>query len=432
MAEDDEAEVYLPLHTEEDVAQRLSTFLERHPYSKIVTHKTGGTELRAVDSPWGDQTLIMLIDDDLDPLAEVLNNVILPERLSAVWHQDTKDLEVIWTAHNLVQDQMEIAKREFTFLYGKTSYRCEFGEASERLLILAANIMPISNPSGTNFRNLQSFNAFVHLKTEEERKDEFLGEARSFWVRGAKLSEKLLLDLISRLNFYMTYFDSRSPTILIHNVEPSGTQSKIRYVRGDFPKSIKSKPLDQNLTSFWAAANIDNEMLRFILYYRVIEYAAHHYVDATIRHKLKMIFADPMCGSDADKAIEMILDALDPGRADEVPRFNALLESAVDPSLVWREIDQNKASFTGQTKFDGDFILEPIISKSETEDTFRSGGLVKFGDSIRKIRNVLAHGRDQRTAKVITPSLRNLKLLRPWVNAVAVAAGEVVLYESVS
>lgn len=424
-----EEDAELPLGTEEHAAQVLAPFLERHPQSKIVRHKIGDADVLAIENPWSDATLITLLFDEADDLASVLNQVLLPERLSAIWHIDTKDLEVVWTAFELGENQKEIADRKFEFRYGRKKYKCEFGNSSERLLKLAEKTIPRSNPTSTNFRNLSSFNSFV-TSDDEDKLKEFLDKPRSFWIRKASMEEDDLVEMIGLLNFYMTYFDAQSPTILVHQVEQTGIVPRTRYHRGKFPEIISARALDENLISFWGAADRGNEMLRFILYYRVIEYAAFHYIDVKIRQRLRKLILDPMCGQEPERTISSILEALDPGKVDEVPRFNDLLASAVDATLVWREIEANRESFSKSVTFDGGFKLDAIVGKNETEETFGAGGMVKFGDAIRKIRNVLAHGRDQRTAKVITPTLRNMALLKPWVNAIAAAAGEVVLYEA--
>jgi hypothetical protein len=186
------------------------------------------------------------------------------------------------------------------------------------------------------------------------------------------------------------------------------------------------------MITFWNAASSGNNMLRFIFYYRIIEYGAFHYLDSAIKIKLRRILANPAMCLDIDATLESVLSVLDTKKPDDVPRFNSLLGHAVNPAKVWHEIEKNKAAFSQSVKFDGGFTIEPIISKDEKLSQFSVGGMIKFADAVRKIRNVLSHGRDQNTSTAITPTARNLMNLVPWVNAISAAAGEVVLYESVS
>jgi len=426
--EEAEEELLLPLRTLEDVKQALRKFLDANPASTLSTleiPKVG--KIHRLEKPWGDPTLVLLLPEDPAKTISILNSLFLPERLSALWHQDTKDIEVIWTALPLSPDQQEIAGRKFTFRFGSKNYKCEFGDASDRLLGLSGLFAPVTNPSDTQFRNLLSFIRMAQQPHNEQDKTEY--HARSFWIRKVGLDMAGAIRMIECLNFYLTYYDARSPSVLIHDIhDPVAPQH--RYREGKFPEKITGRNFDENLMSFWDATHQRNTMLRFIFFYRIIEYAASHYVDASVRAKLSKVVSDPAISENVDRAIESILSAFDGSKAEDVNRFNRLIMSSVDPSVVWREIETNKEMFSKKLKFDGGFVLTPILSDKESATTFASGGLVKFANAVRQIRNVLVHGRDQNTATAITPTPRNMKLLSAWVNAIAAAAGEVVVYGS--
>lgn len=183
-----EEELLLPLLTLEDVQQGLSKFLDKNPSASISTMEIPDVgKLHRIDKPWGDATLALLLPHDPAQVFEMLNNLYLPERLSALWHQDAKDIEVIWTALPLAKDQREIAGRKFFFQYGGKKYECEFGISSERLKELASLLMPTTNPSGTQFRNILSFTRMIHQPVNEADKTQF--EARSFWIRKVELGD---------------------------------------------------------------------------------------------------------------------------------------------------------------------------------------------------------------------------------------------------
>jgi hypothetical protein len=389
-----EKEILLPLLTLEDLQQKLEPFLGANPMSSLSTLDLPElAEIHRVEKPWGDPTLAVLLPNkDPEKIIDLLNSLYLPPRLSAVWHTDTKDLEVIWTALPLADDQQEIEGRKFKFQMADVTYDCEFGAASERLVELARFTMPITNPSSTQFRNLPSFTRMAHRRAKNREQTELT--ARSFWVRNVQLDEANAIRLLECLNFYLTYYDSSSPRILIHDIhEP--VKSMTRYREGKFPKKINGRAFDENLMSFWDATRQSNTMLRFIFCYRIIEYAASHYVDAITRAKLAKVVANPSIGENVAEAIAEILSAFDGARADDVPRFNSLIINAVDPQIVWREIENNKEIFCERVVFDGGFTLAPITSKEESKKVFANGGLLKFANAIRLIRNVLVHGRDQ-------------------------------------
>lgn len=422
----------LPLPTIEYLKQKMAAFLEKNPASKIemlkVPNPAGGPdhEVPRVSSPWGDYTLAIILLQDVEKLASVLNNVYLPARLSALWHQDTKDIEVIWTALPLSPSQNEINRRKFTFQFSGKKYKCEFGRSSDRLLTLAKYSFPETNPSETNFRNLLSF---ARMAREEDGQKSIEYNPRSFWIRNVRLSDKQSIRLIENLNFYLSYYDAESPAVMVHDIHPP-VNKRTRYIEDRFPSLIIGRELDENLVSFWEATRHQNPMLKFIFYYRIIEYASSNFLSGDARAKLAKLLANPtLCTpSNLEASINSIISAFDGAQAAEVPRFNNLLTASVNPATIWKEIDGNKLLFIESVKFDGGYQLANIISKDETLATFSGGGMIKFANAIRNIRNVLVHGRDQNTATAITPTPRNMKYLSAWVNVIAAAAGEVVLY----
>lgn len=422
----------MPAHSVEQLTQMLQPFLEANPGTEVARSDTPSLIYNQLLNPWGDPTLTFIFDDDPAEAIAAFNSIILPGRFSAIWHQDSHDLEVIWTAYDLSADQREVENRAFNFTFNKKKYKCEFGESSQRLLTIAKGMIPRSGPSSTSFRNMTSFYQYVTADENDDKEAMGLSRPRSFWIRKLKLSEATAVEFATHLNFYLSYYDTQSPTILVHfsNLD-SKFAPRDRYVAGGFPKDIVSRKLDENMITFWNAACSGNNMLRFIFYYRIIEYGAFHHLDSAIKLKLRRILANPAMCLDIDKTLETVLSILDTKKPDDVPRFNSLL-STVDASKVWHEIEKNRLSFTHPVKFDGGFTIEPIISKDEKWSTFSTAGMVKFADAVRKIRNVLSHGRDQNTSTAITPTARNLMNLAPWVSAISAAAGEVVLYEGVS
>lgn len=420
---------FLSLGTEEDVRQALNRFLTSNPEAVLET-EAGESKSLVIRKPWGDPTLVAYVPEDgRQEFLDCLNAIRMPSRLSALWHQDTMDLEVIWTAYRLSAAQAEIAGRSFVFHDEGRSFECEFGGSSERLLILAANTFPASTPSETLFRNMTSFHGYSRTQSDD-RGGVSLDKPRSFWIRALSLAEPEMLKLVNRVNFFLTYFDSLSPHVIVHNSETTSSNAVSRYVRGDFPQEIVSGTIDENILSFWLEARKESTFLQFILYYRIVEYAAHHRLDLKLRHQLRKILADPASRHQIDRVVDRLAEGFDPNRADDVARFRQTLEDLADPALIWREIERNKDAFNTETEFDGGFVLPPLCSASETAATFCTGGITKIAVKLRSIRNVLAHGRDQSTGKVMIPSQRNLNLLIPWVNVLSVAAGEVAAFEA--
>ncbi|MCG9916799.1 MAG: hypothetical protein MH112_10645 [Phenylobacterium sp.] len=246
------------------------------------------------------------------------------------------------------------------------------------------------------------------------------------------MEREKLIDIINHLNFYLSYFDDMCPTVVIHEpaFESGGNLRRTRYISGEFPRTISGSELNSQLLGFWSSTSKEETpVMRFILYYRIIEYASHHYLDEAVRRSITRILSSPNVRDKLPSVVEEITDIISVKKNDDIPKFKGIVNKCVDKSLVWREIQANRAFFLKETKFDGGFSVKALISDAETEAAFCQKGLDHFCDLLRKIRNALSHGRDQETGGVISPTTKNFDLLRPWVHLIGTAAGEVVLYK---
>lgn len=409
--------------------EKLAPFLAANPSATVGLSSANGEKIPAVLTPWGDASIVLTIPSEIDSFAECLNSLLLPDRLSAIWHRDTKELEVIWTAYRMPPSQKEIVGRKFKFTFADVEHECEFGNSSDRLRVIAKQTIPIGI-SGTAFRNLHSFARYMD-ETEETKFD--LEEPRSFWIRNVEWNEDDVLSLLRNLNFYITYYDNRSPTVLIHNVRDNlGLKPRPRYVVERYPNTINTRTLDDTLLNFWDAAQVGDPARRFLYYYRIIEYASFFYLDLSARAAVKKILAAPNVLDDVSSMTEKVISAIGESKLDEYQRFGAVIRDNVNISVLWRELFANFDFYAKPTNFDGGFVLQGIVGPNCQQEDFEPRGHEVFTKAIRDIRNALSHGRDQKTGMVITPTVKNLNLLQPWVNLIAAAAGEVVLYKDAS
>ena len=414
--------------TLEQATLALAKFLAANPSAKLEEDPKVGL---VVKQPWDDASIALRIPkQDNITIIDALNAVVLPERLSAIYHPDTRRLEVIWTAFKLTPSQTELVGRTFNFSYRGGTHKCHFGIASDRLIAIAKSSRP-QGTSNTDYRNLQPFSFFASVP-KEERSNFSLDDPRAFWVENIDYNEASVLELISDLNFYLLYFDAMSPFVLIHEppAEATSTLVRTRYIHGGFPTDIAGRQLNRHLTSYFSAASVADPMMKFILYYRILEYASHSYIEKEIREAVGKVIATPHLSTKMPEAIERIAELFS-GKMEDVPRFKQLIKKAVEAHLVWVEIQANKSAFTGDTVFDGGFRLKALIHEKDTEEQFAHRGMDSLCDNIRRIRNALAHGRDQETGATITPTTRNLQLLRPWNHVMEAAAAEVLLYKDV-
>jgi len=415
--------------TIEKTRERLAPFIDANPVSSIIDGEKGPS----VKSPWGDDTMAIDIPEDSDDLIAALNAVYLPERLTAIFHKDLQSIEVIFTAFPLGDERDDLYGRAFQFHHRERDHACEYGAASDRLLALAKNFRPVSAPSSTFFRNLNSYQIAMRFPAGEGGKQTINFKPVSFWIRGITWDEESVLDLISHLNFYMRYYDAFSPMVATH-LTPSENinhQPIERFGYGPFPKAVESKLIDETLLHFWHASTLGSDPVRrFVYSYQILEYCAFNFIEDKIRKSIRKTLAAPNATADVNQLTERVIALVGESKIGEPAKFINLIKAYVDSSLIWREIKRNLAQFTKKTIFDGGFVLDEFLKDNSTFEEFDKNFASNFCDSLRNIRNALSHAKEQKSQAVITPTVRNFQRLQPWVTLVALAAQEVMVYRN--
>ncbi|WP_421848489.1 hypothetical protein [Novosphingobium sp.] len=413
--------------------EALEPFLKANECSSVIEVNRSSEVHLFIDRPWNDASLALMIPkDEPADFYSALNQIILPERFTAIYHIDKKSLEVIWTAYKLPDSQNDIIGRRFTFKYLGANYKCHFSKSSERLLSIAKNFLPLKM-SSTSFRNLQSFDRHYKATRPGGKPDQSLGDPVSFWIDGLDFHPELTVEFVNNLNFYLSYYDKSGPIVVLHPAESENKpMPRLRYISGKFPSLINGKKLDNNLLSFWEAPNFGDPARRFQYYYRIMEYASFFYLESSTRLAVKRILNSPHAIDDISETTDKLMSAFSMSKLDEYARFAQLIQDTIDPNLLWSEIKENLPAFSKDFKCDGGFVIKALVSATAKQSTFAPKGVELFTKAIRDIRNALSHGRDFRSATVITPTSRNLKALQPWVHLIAVAAGQVVLLKDIA
>ena len=418
----------------EQVRSLLRPFLEAHPDVtldwRVVRKETN--ETLCLTRPRGDEGLILSLPENLDSFAETLNNLLLPNRYTALWHRDTKNFEIIWTSYPLRGGSIVMKEREFDFSLKSTNYKCRFHRSSDRLLSLARNARFVAM-SHSGHRNLLSFQRYVQQSGDNGDKSVEalpIGEPYSFWISDVEWDEDEVLKLVRHLNFYLTYYDALSPIIYIHSPPEEKLKPASRYRLDDFPTRIDAHEIEDDLLQLWMAAKEGDAARRFIYYYRIVEYASHAYIDREARRSIWRLLEQPHARSDVGNLVDqVVLAALEKSMEDSQKMIN-LLQDIARVEVLWEELERNRSSFEEDVEFDGGFRLTPIILRSTTLDTFKGSGMSQFISYARRIRNRLSHGRDRSTQAAITPTTENFRRLEPWSSAMSILAGEVLMFRS--
>lgn len=413
------------------VTKALAEFLKHNTHSSISEEVTPVGKEVVVKTPWNDESVAIVIENLNDPAISALNNVYLPERFTGLWHRDTKDFEIIWTAFPLTGSRADVKDRSFTYRHSGKSYECEFAKSSDRLLAIAKFALPIGPQTETGYRNLQSFGLYTRRGGGGVPRMPLTSTPYCFWIRNVDWNDDKMLSLALHLNFYLSYYDAMSPRIQINTlkVDKQSSQPRTRYTTGKFPKHISSKNLDDELLLFWLAAHDGNSGHRLTYCYRILEYVCHTYLEATVRRKVRQILEAPDALDAVPKVVEESVVTLLGYLKDtnDGQRIEQFLREVVSPKLLWREIQANRESFTKDISFTGGEVIKALPAECMTADGFAKTGIHEFCERARRIRNALSHGREHRQLTFIAPTTRNFERLSPWVTLMMVAAGEAIL-----
>jgi hypothetical protein len=167
---------------------------------------------------------------------------------------------------------------------------------------------------------------------------------------------------------------------------------------------------------------------RFLYCYQIIEYAAVSAVEENIRKSIKKILLNPMVVDAASESTQRIIEFVGESKVHDSQKIDNLIRESVNPLLIWREIENNISFYSKQIVFDGGFSLDPIARSGWNFEDFKVSGLTAVSSALRRIRNALSHGKDQKTMLVIAPTTGNFEKLQSWVPIASIIACEVIVY----
>ncbi|MGA9042669.1 MAG: hypothetical protein WB421_19205 [Terriglobales bacterium] len=406
----------------------LSEFRRSNPWSKVEAVDRTIT----IQLPWNDGSLELVVQSAKDR-REIgcLNALVLPERFNAIYHRDQKRIEYIFS--ELFDAEEALPSQDFAFRWSSRDYLCHYGPTSERLLFLARVFRPVKG-SSSHHRHLDELHDFqLAHKLPATLQHWFKSrKAISFFVENVEAyHEEHLIAFAKHLNFYTAYFDRTSPMIDIVPVSSGNVPLTPGAPRTPevIPPMITAVELDPFLLDLNLAARMGEIRLRFLYYYQILEYAGFYWVEDSVKTAICKILQAPDLQSNLDEYVPKLLDALVPTRQNDEHKIKRVIESRVDPKVIWTEISCNLPHFCVAHKFEGGFQTEPLVSIDTTEEAFSKMWNPKVFDTLRAIRNSLVHARESRTEAVIFPTVANARLLRPWIPVARRMAEQVTIYD---
>lgn len=413
----------------------IKAFKDLNPTVRFLSLKSETDNRIGVTDIWDDSSIALILpeeDESRKDLLSFLSAAQMDKRLSAVYHTKEKKLEFLWTAFSPDPMSEQIIGRKFNYRYCEKDYKCHFSRSSDGILMIAKNFIEI-RPSDTSYRNLTSFRAYAEASIDDNIPEDIFGEPTSFWIENIDLQQEELYKFLDKLNFYITYFDEFSPYVLVH---PNTDQENVpfdrrRYRHDKFPDNIVAKDCDPQLLHFWNAAFVADASRKFLYSYRIIEHASYYYVDSMPKQAIRKVLMRPNLLDNIETASLQVIEAVRKSRVDDYHKMEGLLRVTVSTELLWKEISRNLEFFSQPTEFDGEFVIDALVTGKNSERDFLTNGIVSFAGTMRKIRNALSHGKEEKQASVILPTKLNYEKLRPWASLIFLAAGEVILYDQV-
>ena len=404
---------------------KLEAFLSRNPEAEVRTGERDPSVVR----PWGDEAIEIPLRSENEELFEALNAVRLPPRFTAMWHEDTKDFEVIFT---VLEKENRLLERSFEFRYRGSCYQCGFGPSSPRLRAIARNSRPSGSALPSDYRNLQQFWLFDHTLEEHPDADYVRdGKPTSFWIHGVdEYDDDRIVDLVRNLNFHMSYFDRHTPTILIHEepVESPKVDDLHPPLMGPFPNTLSGQDIDQNQLILWESARSGDPFLRFIHYYQILEFAGFYHVKDKVRRDIERAIVAPDAVSRPDRVAQQILDAISEEKRPDETKINEMIVECVDLKEMWDILDGSIAAFSEPVQLDGGFVLPALVSASISYEDFAQSWNKQFPSALHRVRNALVHARESRQSTTIAPTTANHSRLFPWLLPLSQTAARVMLY----
>jgi hypothetical protein len=420
-----------------NLESQLSEFLNRNPESCVAVNDG----ILVIEKPWGDSSILFRVLEEDSELIDALNSVRFPPLFSALWHADSKDLEFIYPSPNRNDDTNA---RTFSFQAGEQSFTCEFANASPRLRVILDRFQPATKaPTRTRYRNLNAYPlALIARKireqrealTPEEREDvhnltEELEPYRvSFWIRDIDI-EKVDVEVLTRsLNFYMRLFDRESPVIdIFDSTELPATLPRSRYPYGDFPSTIVSKRLDNYMVQVWQTADNRHPLTMFLYSYQILEYASFYYVPEELVDEIRRVISSPSMPGRSEEVARSLLELVVDMRLGDEQKIVKVVEKYVDVEMAWSVIETYFDSFAQECRFDGGFLVPPLVRKEWQLADFKSAWIPKLPDALRRIRNGLVHAREARANNSIAPTAHNYRKLYPWAALIHEVAAQVIV-----
>jgi len=229
----------------------------------------------------------------------------------------------------------------------------------------------------------------------------------------------------------MEFFDTSTPFIIIHQkAEPTEKETQLTFPLDEFPTKINAKHIDDFLLDTIMNARVGSPSQRFLRYYQVLEYITFYFIKSDMQRKLFRIISSPDSLNNPSKLANIVLDVLSEDKASDEQKMVSMFKEILEPSIIWKYIDNNRTLFCEELSFDGGFTTKSLCLEHWKEEDFLSSWIPKLPDALRQMRNALVHGREARMSRVISSSRANEMKMRRYVRLIHLIALQAVAYSN--
>ncbi len=401
----------------------LNELKERNPDLKIKKTDKG----HLVTEAWKDETISFLFP--LRAKLTSLTRLVFPPELVAIHHEDDDALEFIYGP---IEKRAPEYARSFVFNYSGLAFECSFAPISPALRLLAKHFKPAKTETTSSYRNLRFLRDYIK---DPSFFGEFMKDAEivSFFVKGPFTEiDSDFVALAHSLNFYMRYFDRRTPTILVMSPEePQKSHKQPCYLsKQGFPNAITAVDIDPTILEiFTVSRETESPRLSFIFYFQILEYCSYYYLNEKLQRKLVSTLRRPDVAANASEHVRTIIEDLKDAlsQRDDSAKLENAITHCCSIDDVKHEIECNAEYFCKDVVFDGGLVIPKILKDKESIAKLSEADLVQIKRNIEKIRNVLVHLRESRENKVILPTRKNDTLIMPYLYCVRRLAEKVAI-----
>lgn len=401
--------------------ERIKNFITNN--NCVKTENIG--EILIVNNCWNDSSFRFEFTDT--DVLDYLETSVLPKELFAIYHKNKNVYEFIFLP---LQEKYE---REFEYIYCGHTFKLYYGKPTQTFENLTNHFVFNDTADEINDR------AYGFLRYQKYYASLVAGNPESlvptnFFIEGdfESLPYDKHIEFFRHVNFMLSYYDRRSPRILIYNdSEDSINDIKLpcKSNTENFPKTINSNNYDATLLELMEAARgASSYRLKYIFYFQVLEYCSYYYIENNLRRKITNIIKSPdilISEKYSRKIIEIYSDYFKSNKNDK--RMERLLLDLCTYEDIKDELKTNSKYFIEDLCFDGGFFVKGLFKDENEIDSPPQTIIQTIRKNIDSLRNVLVHARESRENSEIKPTQKNIQLLTPYLYLLRRIAETVVL-----